>query len=59
MTFFRSLAAQRAGMFMLNGCNIRRTGVVPPSGTQANLTADCEVAWITVADSQTGATQRP
>ena len=59
MAFFRSLAAQRAGMFMLNGCNIRRTGIVPPSGTQANLTAECEVAWITVDDTQEKSGQRP
>ncbi len=59
MAFFRSLAAQRAGLFMLNGCNLRRTGIVPPSGTQANLTAECEVAWITVDDTQAKAGQRP
>ena len=59
MAFFRSLAAQRAGMFMLNGCSIRRTGIVPPSGTQANLTAECEVAWITVDDTQAKVGQRP
>ena len=44
---------------MLNGCNLRRTGIVPPSGTQANLTAECEVAWITVDDTQAKAGQRP
>ena len=59
MAFFRSLAAQRSGMFMLNGCNLRRTGVTPPTGSQANLTAECEVAWITVDDTQAQATLRP
>lgn len=59
MPFFRSLAAQRAGMFMLNGCSIRRTGVVPPGASQANLTAECELAWITVDDAQTKVGQPP
>ncbi len=59
MAFFRSLAAQRSGMFMLNGCNLRRTGVTPPTGTQANLTAECDVAWITVDDTQAKAALRP
>lgn len=50
MPFFRALAQQRSGVFVMNACELTR---VSPSGAlqaQPNLNAECELAWITVAD---------
>lgn len=50
MRFFRSLAAKRAGLFTINACQLKRTGSEEPSGAASNVTAECEIAWITVSD---------
>jgi hypothetical protein len=50
MRFFRNLAAKRTGIFSINGCLLRRSGAGEPSGTVSNVSAECEIAWLTVAD---------
>ncbi len=49
MPFFRNLAQQRSGVFVMNACELTR---LPANGGQAqpNLNAECELAWITVTD---------
>ena len=53
MRFLRGLSAQRVGLFSLSGCVLRRTSAGTPNGNQPNLAADCDLAWITVDDSDT------
>ncbi len=50
MRFFRSLAAKRTGIFAINSCALRRNGGGEPSGAVSNVSAECEIAWLTVAD---------
>ncbi len=53
MRFFRSLAEKRTGLFTINACQLTRTGGADPSGTLSNVSAECEIAWITVPDVET------
>jgi hypothetical protein len=49
MRLFRALSAQQPGLFALNGCSLDRSGRTDaPSPKQANLTAECELSWLTV-----------
>lgn len=49
LRFFRQLEAQGAGAFDINECRIERTSSADaPLGPQANLRAECELAWITI-----------
>jgi hypothetical protein len=49
MHFFRALQAQQAGIFMLTDCSLDRAGPgVAPAPRQANLSAQCELSWLTI-----------
>ena len=49
MRFFHALAAQQAGTFMLTGCLLDRTGGGDtPAPRQANLSAQCDLSWLTI-----------
>lgn len=52
MRFFRALAAKRTGIFSINNCILRRGSPGAPSGAVSNVTAECEIAWLTVADPE-------
>lgn len=53
-SFLRALAAQRNGIFTVNACTLKRAAAsAQPSVEQPNLSAECELAWITVSDSET------
>lgn len=46
---FRALSAQQPGLFMLNSCSLDRAGRQgAPLPRQANLTAECELSWLTI-----------
>lgn len=60
MSFFRALAAQRNGIFMLNSCAVRRAHTGQPSVTEPNLNAECELSWVTISEDTTESeTKRP
>ena len=49
MRFFRALEAQQAGMFRLTDCALDRAGSIDaPAPRQANLTAQCDLTWLTI-----------
>jgi hypothetical protein len=49
MRFFQALAAQQTGIFILTGCALDRVGrSESPAPRQANLTAQCDLSWLTV-----------
>jgi hypothetical protein len=49
MRFFGALAAQRPGIYTLNGCSLDRvTKDSAPAARQRNLTASCELSWMTI-----------
>jgi hypothetical protein len=49
MRFFGALAAQRPGMYTLNGCKLDRVSKESaPAARQRNLTANCELSWVTI-----------
>jgi hypothetical protein len=49
MRFFQALAAQQTGIFILTGCALDRVGRSDaPAPRQANLTAQCDLSWLTV-----------
>jgi hypothetical protein len=49
MRFIQVLAAQRAGIFIVTGCALDRTGRNDsPAPRQANLSAQCDLSWLTV-----------
>lgn len=51
--FLRALAAQRNGIFTVNACTLKRASAsAQPSVEQPNLSAECELAWITVSDTE-------
>lgn len=52
--FFEYLAEQNAGVFIVNQCSVRRTSVTPPTRFQPNMSAECEVAWITAQPPAAG-----
>ena len=46
---FRALSAQQPGFFTLNSCSLDRAGRQgAPVPRQANLTAECELSWLTI-----------
>jgi hypothetical protein len=46
---FRALSAQQPGLFVLNSCSLDRAGRQgAPVPRQANLTAECELSWVTI-----------
>ena len=46
---FRALSTQQAGFFTLNSCSLDRAGRQgAPLPRQANLTAECELSWLTI-----------
>lgn len=47
MRFFNSLSAQNAGLFSLDQCVLKRLGAAGTIRYQANLTAECDISWIT------------
>jgi hypothetical protein len=49
MRFLETLAKQGVGVFSVNQCTLSRTGAGGPIRFQANLGAECELAWITVS----------
>jgi hypothetical protein len=48
MRFFRALAAQKSGVFMLTSCALDRAGGDAPAPRQANLSAQCDLSWLTI-----------
>lgn len=49
MRLFRALSAQQPGMFALNRCSLDRAGRQgAPVPRQANLSAECELSWVTI-----------
>ena len=49
MRLFRALSAQQPGLFTLNSCSLDRAGRQgAPLPKQANLTAECELSWLTI-----------
>jgi hypothetical protein len=49
MRFIQALAAQQTGIFILTGCALDRVGrSQSPAPRQANLTAQCDLSWLTV-----------
>lgn len=57
--FLGSLAAQRAGVFSVNDCDLQRTtpGAAPtrPHSDQPNLQAECQLVWYTLDEPQPAA----
>jgi hypothetical protein len=45
--FFEYLAEQNAGVFIVNDCSVRRISATPAARFQPNMSAECELAWIT------------
>ena len=46
---FQALSAQQPGVFALNSCSLDRAGRVgDPVPRRANLTAECELSWLTI-----------
>lgn len=46
---FQALSAQQPGLFVLNSCTLDRAGRQgAPVPKRANLTADCEMSWLTI-----------
>ena len=46
---FAALSAQQPGLFVLNSCSLDRAGRQgAPVPRQANLTAECELSWLTI-----------
>jgi hypothetical protein len=58
MRFFNVLARQSVGVFTINQCSLRRLDTGGVIRFQPNVTADCELAWITakVAAGESAAT---
>ncbi len=48
MRFFRLLERQNAGAFDINQCVLQRINPGADGGAQANLRAECELAWVTI-----------
>jgi hypothetical protein len=49
MRLFSALSAQQPGLFALTGCSLDRAGRQGlPLPRQANLTAQCDVSWVTI-----------
>ena len=48
MRFLRLLEGQNVGIFDINQCVLDRAGGDSPGRVQPNLSAECELAWITI-----------
>ena len=48
MRFLRLLESQNVGIFDINQCVLDRAGGASPGRVQPNLSAECELAWITI-----------
>ena len=49
LRLFRALLAQQPGLYALNSCSLDRAGRQgAPVPRQANLTAECELSWLTI-----------
>jgi hypothetical protein len=46
-TFLHSLAEQNAGVFLVEQCVVRRAALVQTARFQPNMTAECQLAWLT------------
>ncbi len=42
-----NLAEQNAGVFIVDACTVRRAGAAQTARFQPNMSAECEIAWIT------------
>ena len=48
LKFLEHLSEQNAGVFIVNHCTLRRTNATPQTTRfQPNMSAECELAWIT------------
>jgi len=54
MGFLQRVAESRRGVFMITGCSLIRIGAAV-SADQPNLSAECDLNWITVEEAATGA----
>ncbi|OGA54767.1 MAG: hypothetical protein A3G24_21565 [Betaproteobacteria bacterium RIFCSPLOWO2_12_FULL_62_13] len=57
MRFFSALSGMGAGLFLIDECTLKRTQASAAIGYQPNLTADCELSWITA--QPVGAEKKP
>lgn len=49
MKLFRTLSAREPGLYSITGCSLDRAGRQgAPQPRQANLTARCELSWVTI-----------
>jgi hypothetical protein len=44
---FEHLSEQNAGVFIVNHCSMRRGSATPAPRYQPNMSAECELAWLT------------
>lgn len=56
--FFELLSGQNAGLFMVDQCTIKRSSLTPTMRFQANLTADCQLSWITAQPAEQAGSKR-
>jgi hypothetical protein len=56
MRFLDSLSAQHSGLFLVRRCAVDRPvrTDTPPAPRQANLTAKCDLSWLTIAPGKAG-----
>jgi hypothetical protein len=52
MPFVRRLAEQRVGVFTMNACELTRLPPVQGDPSRPTVSADCELAWITVLEAE-------
>lgn len=55
MPFFRALASRSAGVFTMNTCTLTRSADTARPGERPNLNAECDLAWISVPEVESGA----
>lgn len=54
MGFFERVAESRRGVFVITGCSMTRLGSTV-SAEQPNLSAECDLSWITIEEATVGA----
>lgn len=54
LRFFEALRAQNTGLFHIDQCMLKRTDLTAAIRYQPNITANCELAWITATPDATG-----